>query len=104
VSEQEDDREEDEEEDRPEHLVDQVVTDDDALLYELHSYDDHEEVAIIDEGEREPAPDGAATAGAAPAGNYVVVASSVEELDECIEILQELREKMVVLAKEKKRT
>jgi hypothetical protein len=95
-----DENEEDEEEtedehlspEKPEYLIDQIASDDDQLIYELQSYEDHEEIVIFDESD-----------GAKP-DTCVVLATSVEELDEAIEILQELREKMVEVAKKKGRT
>jgi hypothetical protein len=77
-------------EDKP---VLQIASDDELLFYELHSYDDHDEVVIFDEGERE----GESVDGE----RFVVLASSLEELDEAIEILQEIRESLVECAKKR---
>jgi hypothetical protein len=66
-----------------ETLLDSWETDNEETLYELHDFEGHDQVLVVggaeEEGETES----------------VCIADNIEELDEAIEILTEIRERMV---------
>jgi hypothetical protein len=72
----------------PETLLEAWETDNDEVCYELHGFDDHDEVLAVG-GESDP--DDEETEGD---DRVVALALNLKELDEAIEILTEIRGKM----------
>jgi len=86
--------EEGEEEDAgPDTLVQAWETANEAVSWELHSAEGEDEVLVVEEAEDDEEE---------PTEHIAMVAQSVEDLDEVIEILQEIRAKMVARAAERK--
>jgi hypothetical protein len=84
--ENEDGNEENEEEEEEEDtLLDEWETEGDSTTFELHGFDDHEEVLVIGGPHEDESDD---------VEHIVALALTLKELDETIEILKEIREKM----------
>lgn len=81
--ENEDDENEEEEEDEDDEDEPEAWETDNGIVFELHSFEDHDEVLVYEEPE-----DGKEVE------KDVAIALSLEDLDEAIEVLKEIREKM----------
>lgn len=86
-----DDEGDEEEEGEPGESSDDTLVDswetENALVFELHGLDDHDEIIVVEEEEEIPGKDSD--------DHTVALALSVEDLDEAIDVLKEIREKMV---------
>ena len=71
-------------------LLDSWESDNEEVLYELHDFEGHDQVLVIGGGEEEGEVE------------TVCLADNIEELDEAIEILAEIRAKMVERASGRK--
>jgi hypothetical protein len=67
-------------------LVDSWETEN-GLIFELHGLDDHDEIIVVEEEEEIPGKD--------TDDHTVALALSLEDLDEAIDLLKEIREEMV---------
>lgn len=88
----EEETDEEEETEPGDTLVDSWETEN-ALIFELHGLGDHDEIIVIEEEDDEEP--GKKKPGADGDDHTVALALSLEDLDEAIDIMKEIRERMV---------